>query len=774
MAGEISPLLKDLAIILATAGLATVLFNRLKQPVILGYLLAGFIVGPYTFAGSLVSDVDVVRTLGDIGVIFLLFALGLEFNFRKLRKVGATALISGSLQVFVMIWIGYMVGLAFGLSQLGAIFLGAIISMSSTVIIVKVVSEYKQQNAEWAQIVFGILIVEDILAVLLITLLSATGGAAALTPAAVGSMLGLFALFIIGALVLGLLIIPRAVTYVAGRGLDDVLVTVVVALGFGLAVLGGILGFSPALGAFLMGALIAESSAHKLVEDKIVPIRDLFTSIFFVTVGMLVDPAAILEHWRLILAVTAAVIIGKLFAGSIATFLGGRDLPTSLRVGFGLAQVGEFSFILAALAASTGATDAPLYVVAVSAACVTAFTTPYLIKGAPRAVRAFERRAPRALLTYANLYAAWTTRLRNTGENDSARRLAMRAAVPAAAYAAVTIAIVVFGGLSVTRLGDVLAARANREDLALVLGWIAVGLFALPFLLLYVRAQRSFAKALAKAAVPDRLKVNGSIAPVQAVLERTFLFGGLLIASIALLVFASPFIPTGPLLAVVLATLAVTGALLYKALTRVQARVDTTMKSILTSPPSPKERAQLDVLVREKYPWAAATKEVPLQQDFPGPVSLRRLHLRGRTGASIVTIHRGERAIYAPPPDTQLLPGDRLVLIGEEHQLEAAEALLATDAVLPTGAAQGVTPTLSEVTVPDDSAIAGRTLAAIRLPDRAGASILGIERGDDAIPNPAPTEIIQAGDRLILLATPDQLTRVQDLVRKRDGSTHTK
>jgi len=356
VAGEISPLLKDLAIILATAGAATLLFNRFKQPVVLGYLLAGVVVGPYTPPFSFISDPETVRTFGDIGVIFLLFALGLEFNLRKLRKVGATALISGTLQVAIMIWLGYVLGRAFGLDTLGSIFLGAIVSISSTVIIVKVVSELRQQDDEWAQIVFGILIIEDILAVLMLTLLSAAGGAEALTVASVGQVLGTFALFIAAALVLGLLVVPRFVAFVAKLELDDVLVTVAVALGFGLAVLGGILGFSPALGAFVMGALIAESKAHRIVEEKIVPIRDLFTAVFFVTVGMLVDPAVLVDYWPLILAVTLAVIFGKIFAGSFATFLSGRDVPTSLRVGFGLAQVGEFSFILAALAASTGAT----------------------------------------------------------------------------------------------------------------------------------------------------------------------------------------------------------------------------------------------------------------------------------------------------------------------------------------------------------------------------------------------------------------------------------
>lgn len=765
MAGEISPLLKDLAIILATAGLTTIVFNRLRQPVILGYLLAGVLVGPYTFAGSFVTDEGTVRTLGDIGVIFLLFALGLEFNFRKLRKVGVTALISGTLQVLLMIWLGYMVGLAFGLGTLGSIFLGAIISMSSTVIIVKVVSEFKQQDAEWAQVVFGILIVEDILAVLLITVLSATGGADSLTIGSVGALLGTFGLFIAAALVIGLLVVPRFVAFVARMELDDVLITVAVALGFGLAVLGGLLGFSPALGAFLMGALIAESKAHKRVEEKILPIRDLFTSVFFVTVGMLVDPSALVQHWRLILAVTAAVIVGKLFAGSFATLLGGRDLPTSLRVGFGLAQVGEFSFILAGLAASTGATDAPLYAVAVSAACVTAFTTPYLIRVAPRAVRIIERRAPRPIVTFASLYGSWTDSLREAGGAHPARKEAVRAAVPAVLYAAVAIAILVFGGLSVDTLGDRLATTAGREDLALLAGWLTVGLVALPFVLLYARSQHGFARALAKAAVPERFHSEGATAPVRVVLERAFFLGGLFTTSVVLLLFASPFIPTGPLLVTIVVALLAASVLLYRALLRLQARVDTTIRSALASSAHEAHvaRDEIAAIVHEKYPWAASTRETILTQEaWPSPVSIRRLHLRHRTGASIVAIHRGERAIYAPSPDTPLVAGDRVVLMGEDHQIEDAERLLTSPkeaAVLPEQ------PTLREVLVAADSPLAGKTLAAVRLPDRAGVTVLGIQRPDAAVANPAPTEVILPGDQLVILATSEQLRRVEEIAR---------
>ncbi len=584
MAGGIPPLLADMAVVLAVAGVTTLLFNRLKQPTVLGYLLAGLIVGPFTWGGAFVQDAGTVRLLGDLGVIFLLFALGLEFNLRKLRKVGATALVSGTLQVALMIWLGYLVGRAFGLPPLGAIFLGSIVSISSTVIIVKVVGERGQQDQEWAQVVFGILIIEDILAVLMLTLLSAAGGAEALTPSAVGFLLGKFALFIVGALVLGLLVVPRFITYVAGLDLEDVLVVTAIALGFGLAILGGVLGFSPALGAFLMGALIAESSAHHKVEALIAPVRDLFTAIFFVTVGMLVDPRAIVEHAPLILAVTAAVIGGKIIAGTFATFVTGRDPTTSLRVGFGLAQVGEFSFILAALAVSVGATDAPLYVVSVSAAAITTFTTPYLIEAAPRFARTLDRVAPRSLRTYVTLYSAWTRRLYEGGGSDPRRRDAIRAAVRTGFFGAAAIAVIVAGGASVRVLGHALGDLFAARRFADLLAWVAVGIASLPFLVLYSRAQGHLSRLLADLALPSRLARRKDAPAVRAILSSTFFLAGLAVAATVFLVFASPLLPAGPILLLVAGSLVVAAFPLYRAILRFQTRVDTALEGVLGDP----------------------------------------------------------------------------------------------------------------------------------------------------------------------------------------------
>ncbi|HWG89973.1 MAG TPA: cation:proton antiporter, partial [Candidatus Thermoplasmatota archaeon] len=411
MAEGASVFLMDLAVVMGVAAIATVVFHRFRQPVVLGYLLAGLVVGPYTPPFAFVHDIETIEILGELGVVFLLFALGLEFNFRKLRRVGVAAILSGAAQAAIMVWLGYVVGILVGFTPLEALFLGAVISISSTVIIVKVVAAFGQQEEEWAQLVFGILIVEDVVAVILLTLISAGAAAGGFTAVALGVVLGKLLLFLAAALVLGLWIVPWLVGYVARQGVPEVLVVTVLGLAFGLAVLGGLLGFSAALGGFIMGALIAESDALHQVEELIHPIRDMFTAIFFVAIGMLVDPRLLLENWAIILVVSLVVVVGKILAGSMATFFAGYDHHTALRVGFGLAQIGEFSFVIAALVVATyGGLSAPLFAIAVSVTAITSFTTPLLIRVAPRAVAVFDRRAPQPLLTFLSLYSGWWQR----------------------------------------------------------------------------------------------------------------------------------------------------------------------------------------------------------------------------------------------------------------------------------------------------------------------------------------------------------------------------
>lgn len=762
--------LRDMAVVMVAAAVTTVVFHRLRQPVVLGYLLAGVLVTILPFA--VVRDRATIEVLGQLGIVFLLFSLGLEFNIGKLRKVGLTAIVAGVLETSFMVWLGYSLGRLFGLPHLTAIFLGAIVAISSTTIILKILTETKQKDEEWAQLIFGILLVEDVLAVLILTILGTAGATGDVSTFQVGTVLVKLAIFLGAALVLGLVVVPRVVSYVARFEIDEVLVVTVLGLAFGMALLANYIGFSTALGAFVMGALIAESRTARDVERKVLPIRDLFTAIFFVTVGMLLDPRAVLANWPLILAMSAAVIVGKVVAASFATFVTGHEPRTALRVGFGLAQIGEFSFVIATLALTLGVADPSIYPVAVAVSAITAFTSPLLLKLAPRAVEAFERRAPKPLYTYASLYGAWVRRLRELGRADPARVAATRAGIRTNLYGAALIGIVAIGVVSLQRIMAFLAPVVPVVLLQIA-GLTVVGLVSLPFLYLFTRALRQFVRALAEAALPERVRASETGANVQHVLRRTFFLAGVVMLASLLLVIASPFVPPLPLLLVVALAVAASGVLLYGALVRFHRSVDRTLGEVLTgegaADEAREERSEILSLIREQYPWDVKAKEVKVpDRCFCSNRSIRDLLLRSETGATLVGIHRGDEHMINPPPETVIRPGDVLVVLGEDSQVEAARELLLAPAI-DSGGTTRETAQWREVVLASGSPWVGRSLGATHIRARTGATVIGIVREGERIQNPPASFKLASGDVLLVVGTAAQVARVAEIATGNHG-----
>lgn len=753
--------LRDMAVVLGVAAIATILFYRLKQPVVLGYLLAGFIVGPHTPPILGVREVGTIEVLGEVGLVFLLFGIGLEFHLGKLRKVGVTALVAGPLEASLMVWLGYTLGRAFGLGAEAALYLGAVMCISSTVIIAKVLEETGKQDEPWAQIVLGILVVEDILAVLILTFLATDIGlGTGAVLANVGAVALRLALFLVAALVLGLVVVPRVVAWVARLRVGEVLVVTVVALAFGLAVLGAFLGFSVALGAFLMGALIAESQAAKLVERRLFPIRDLFTAVFFVTIGMLVDPAAILANWGLVLAVTLAVIAGKITAVTFATFVGGHDVGTSLRVGFGLAQIGEFSFVIAALAAERGLTDAPLFAVAVGVAAITSFTTPILVRAAPRAVHAVERFAPRPILTYARLYGSWVARLRADRIGRPAWRKVLLSGVRAGILGAVTVAVFVAGAASVDTVGAFLGTGRVPRAAFDLLGWSAIALVTAAVGALAWRALRAFVVALSDAALPENMRASPTGLVVRRVLRRTFVFTALLLAAAFVLVLGSTFGPSPAVLVVLGLVVGTSAVLLGDALVRFQRRVDAVVGEVVgEEADGGEEREDVLRLIRETYPLAVDVDEVPVPQgSWAVGRPIRDVGLRARTGASVVAVDRSGVRHLNPPADWRILPGDVLLVLGEAGQTAVARGILESPDAPPSDEGIRVAPA---------SELVGATLAGARIRERTGATVVGVLRGGERFENPAPAFAFEAGDRLLALGDKGQVDALRALAEDR-------
>ncbi|MES2998755.1 MAG: cation:proton antiporter [Pseudomonadota bacterium] len=401
----LAPLIKDLAVILGVASLVTLLFQKIKQPVVLGYLLSGIIVGPYVPPHDLVTDVPSLHTLSELGVIFLMFSLGLDFSFHKLKRVGTPAIVTGLLEVILVLAIGIGLGKVLGWPTYDCIFLGAALSISSTTIIIKAMEELGLKNKHFAELVFGILIVEDLLAILLLAGLSIVVGTHVLFSASlIDSAIKLF--IVVGSwFLVGYFLIPPLIRKLVNVANQETLTIVSVALCLLLVCIAAYFGYSSALGAFIMGSILAETDLITFIEQYMRPIRDIFAAVFFISVGMLINPNIIVEHIGIVLLISAVTILAKILTTATGALATGQNLSTSVRAGFSMAQIGEFSFIIAGLGLALEVTRPTLFPIIIAVSAVTTFTTPYLIKSSAYVSRKLEKNLPYSISTLLNHYS---------------------------------------------------------------------------------------------------------------------------------------------------------------------------------------------------------------------------------------------------------------------------------------------------------------------------------------------------------------------------------
>lgn len=404
---ELAPLIYDLALMLGLAGIVVLLFQRIKQPVVLGYLVAGMIVGPYTPPHALVNDVENIQILSELGVIFLMFSLGLEFSFQKLTRVGMPAAITGSVEVILMIFLGYGIGKALGWPHYDALFLGAALSISSTTIIVKAIDELNLRTKRFAELIFAILIVEDLLAILLLVALSTIVNTQDvfsfdLVTAAVRLLVIVSSWFLFGYF----LIVPFF-KLIANYISQETLTIISVALCLLLVCVAANLHYSTPLGAFIMGSILAETPLIHRIAEAIRPLRDIFAAVFFISVGMLIDPLMIVQHWQVVVLISALTIIGKILTTSVGALITGKSFDRAVRTGFSMAQIGEFSFIIITLGLSLEAIDTKIYPIIVAVSGITTFTTPYLIRFSGLLSQKTDLHLPTRVKYLQQTYAAW-------------------------------------------------------------------------------------------------------------------------------------------------------------------------------------------------------------------------------------------------------------------------------------------------------------------------------------------------------------------------------
>ena len=406
---HLPPIVADLAMILLVAGITTILFKKLNQPLVLGYIIAGFITGPHFNFFPTVSDTANINAWSEIGVIFLLFALGLEFSFYKLKSVGSTAFIATFVEIGGMLIVGYFTGHMLGWDHMDSLFLGGMLAMSSTTIIIKAFEDLKLKGQRFTEMVFGILIVEDIVGIIMMVLLSTLAAASAdiSTLELIESVMRLL-FFLVLWFVLGMYLVPSFFKRAERLMNDETLLVASIGLCLGMVVLATHMGFSAALGAFIMGSLIAEAPSAEKIEHLVKPVKDLFGAVFFVSVGMLVDPALLLEYAVPIIVLVMVTLVGKLLLSGAGVLLSGQNLNTSMHCGFSLAQIGEFSFIIASLGMSLGVISDFLYPIIVAVSVMTTFTTPFFVMAAEPAYQFTKKILPQKTLEWLDRYTEET------------------------------------------------------------------------------------------------------------------------------------------------------------------------------------------------------------------------------------------------------------------------------------------------------------------------------------------------------------------------------
>ena len=678
-------LLQTLAIVLCLAAVTTVVFQRLKQPVVFGYLLAGFIASPYTPI-PLVANQATVRTLSELGVILLMFSLGLEFSIRKLIRVGPTSGLIAVTETGLMMLLGYTAARAFGWPPLQSAFTGAIVAISSTTIIVKAFQEQRAKG-RYTEVVLGILIMEDLIGILLIAVFTTLSSGGGLTPGTLlTTAVGLlsFLAILIG---VGLLVVPRIIRWVVAKSSQETTLVVSIGICFAAALAALAFEYSVALGAFIAGSLIAESGEEKTVEHLVRPVRDIFAAIFFVAVGMMLDPRVITAYWPAVLTFTVIVITGKVLFVTVAAFFTGYSPRTAVQSGMSLAQIGEFSFIIAGVGLASGATSQFLYPIAVTVSAITTLTTPWLIRGATPAAAWVDRKLPHPVQTFASLYGSWMERVRTAPTEPKKRSRARRLTGLLALDGALLAAIIIAAGLELPRFIAILGAWTGAPDevaeLIVVGGAVAV---AIPLVIGLLSAARRLGFELALRALPSAAegKVDIAAAPRRA-LVVTLQLAIVLMVTLPLLALTRPFVPGFPLevVLVLLIVLLSVGfwrsAMNLEGHARAGAEVIAGALSRQMSNPDARPE-QLERTIEQVHSFLPGLGEpTPIRVETGSAAagrSLAQLNLRGLTGATVLAILRPHEQVLAPHGREMIHAGDLLAVAGTTEAVEAARVLI--------------------------------------------------------------------------------------------------
>lgn len=728
---HLAPLIADLALILVCAGIMTLVFKKLKQPLVLGYVVAGFLASPHMAYTPSVMDTANIQTWADIGVIFLLFALGLEFSFKKIVKVGGAAIIAACTIIFCMILLGVAVGTAFGWQRMDCLFLGGMIAMSSTTIIYKAFDDLGLRKKQFTGLVLSVLILEDILAIVLMVMLSTMAVSNNFEGKEMLESIGKLFFFLVLWFVVGIYLIPGFLKRCRKLMSEETLLIVSLALCFGMVVMAAHTGFSAAFGAFIMGSILAETVEAESVERIVKPVKDLFGAIFFVSVGMMVDPAMIMEYALPIIAITVAVIVGQSMFGTLGVLLSGQPLKTAMQCGFSLTQIGEFAFIIASLGVSLHVTSHFLYPIVVAVSVITTFLTPYMIRLAEPASDFVDKHLPARSRQFLNHYASGT----QTVNHESLwKKLIVALVRITVVYSVVCVAVIALGfRFLVPFFRDMLPGMWGS-----LLSAVVIIVFISPFLRA-IMIKKNHSVEFVTLWKDNR----GNRAPLMA----TIVLRLLLAVSFVMFVIAGLFKESVGI-AFGIAVLLVVLMVMSRQLKKQSIMIERTFFQHLRS-----REMRAEYLGEKKPEYAGRLLShdlhltdfvIPGESDWVGK-TLAELNFGKQYGVHVVSILRGAKRINIPGASVRLFPHDKIQVIATDEELTVFGEAMDKTSALESDIIERSEMILRQFRVDIDSPFIGKTLREAGIREHFRCLIAGVER-DGKLHTPDPREPFREGD----------------------------
>lgn len=749
---DIPFLVKDLALILMVAGIVTIIFKKLKQPLVLGYIVAGFLVSPHMpYTMSVIDETD-IKTWADIGVIFTLFSLGLDFSFKKIVKMGASPIIATVVIVFSMMMLGISIGHGFGWSKMDCIFLGGMLAMSSTTIIYKAFDDMGLRQQKFAGMVMSVLILEDILAIVMMVMLSAiAGGNNPDGEQMIGSVIKI-AFFLVLWFIVGIFAIPLFLRSVRKLINNETLLIVALGLCCGMAVLSTKVGFSSAFGAFVMGSILAETIEAEKIIKLVEPVKNLFGAIFFVSVGMLVDPKILIEYAIPILALVGSILIGQAIFGTFGFMLGGESLKSAMRCGFSMAQIGEFSFIIASLGLSLGVISNYLYPVVVAVSVITTFLTPYMIRLATPTYQVMEKHLPKRLINILNHFAMSHP---STTQQSKWKSLLRQMLINTVAYSILTAAVIALMFTFVLPFTRSLFPGWK-------LHWYANAITGILTLVLIAPFLRAIIMKKNHSNEWKRLWVESSINRIPLLFTIVVRF----VIALAFIFYICNYLTRFTDALMIIIGIAVVSLMIASRWTK--KRSIKMERLFIHNLRSRDIMAQVNGEKKPLYEGHLLDRDIHISDfDVPedsswGGKTLKELHLRERFGVDMSSIMRGSQRLNIPNGDTVIFPGDKLQVIGNDDQLQKFATALSTDLIPEDLEIEKREMKLRQLIISGKSEFCGKSLLESGIRDKYNCMVVGLEEGQENLTKIAPTRTFEKGDILWIVGEESDLQKIME------------